>query len=505
MPPRRFDPSRDTWPADARVAESQMASTIDHLRARNRTLEKREADLERRVASIEVRREPLTYREGGPDSFFYDLARARRLNDKRAQDRLDRHKREMDAELPRRAEARARVAAAQYEAVFAADRAGYEALSRMTSAGVSPFERRAMTRTDTQGGYLSPPVYLLDRYVPYAREASPFASAWTTLDLPLQTSEVNVPRLALGSAVGPQTDAAAAPTRDAQDSLVSAPVKTIAGVADASRQWLEQGQGANGYGVDDMLFADLTADLATNVDGQCLLGTGTGGQLLGVWPAGAIAAANGIIVADSNNAASQSWTVASSGTTLHVYAAQAVSLLRRLRARADSLAWYWHPWTWSLYAAQVDSQGRPLVNDQDLSGLPAGAVGYYQNIPVWCDANVPTTFGGTTAPSVGAITNGQYAALPGSGTGASYTPLLLARPQDLFIFSGELQLQILDEVLSGSGMVRFQAFQYIAAMPNRYVAAAATGSNVSAGGDVAHATLTWQQSNSLLILSGSGY
>jgi hypothetical protein len=42
-------------------------------------------------------------------------------------------------------------------------------------------------------------------------------------------------------------------------------------------------------------------------------------------------------------------------------------------------------------------------------------------------------------------------------------------------------------------------------MPNRYVAAAATGSNVSAGGDVAHATLTWQESNSLLILSGSGY
>ena len=52
---------------------------------------------------------------------------------------------------------------------------------------------------------------------------------------------------------------------------------------------------------------------------------------------------------------------------------------------------------------------------------------------------------------------------------------------------------------------RFQAFQYLVAMPNRFVAAAAVGSTVSAGGDVAHATLTSQHSGSLLILSGSGY
>jgi HK97 family phage major capsid protein len=445
--------------------------------------------------------EPLTYREGAEYSFFYDLARARRRNDGRAQARLDQHKREMDVELPRRDEARARIASAQYEAAFAADQAGYEALSRMTSAGVNPFERRAITRTDGDGGYLAPPVYLLDRYVPFAREASP----WTTLDLPPKTSEINVPRLALGAATGPQTDAGPAPTRDIQDSLVSAPVKTIAGIADASIQWLEQGSGTSGYGVDDMLFADLTADLAQNVDGQCLLGAGSGGQLLGVWPSGAIAAANGIINADTNNASGQTWTVASSGSSLHVYAAQTVSMLRRLRARADSLAWYWHPWTWSLYAAQTDSQGRPLVLGQDLSRWPSGVVGTYQNIPVYCDSNIPTTFGGTQAPFIGAISNGQYVAVPGTGTGNSYTPLLLARPADLYIFSGDIKMQVLSEVLSGTGQVRFQVFQYIAAMPNRYVAAAATGSNVSAGGDVAHATLTWQESNSLLILSGSGY
>lgn len=475
-----------------REAEQRTLDALDMLR-----------DTRQAVQTRATVTEPLTYREGGEHSFFYDLARARRLNDKRAQDRLNRHKREMDVELPKRAEARARIAAAQYEAAFAADRAGYEALSRMTSAGVNPFERRAMSRTDTQGGYLAPPVYLLNRYVPFAREASPFASMWTTLDLPTGTSEINVPRLALGAATGPQSDTVAAPSRDIQDSLCSAPVKTISGLADASRQWLEQGQGSNGYGVDDMLFADLTADLAQNVDGQCLLGSGTGGQILGVWPAGAIAAANGIVLADTTAA---TWTAASGTANLHVDLTQLVSLARRLRARSDGWCWIWHPWLWSLYTAQMDTVNRPLATESDLGGLPAGAIGQYQNIAVFGDNNIPTTFGGAdAAPYIGAITAGQYAAFPGTGTGNSYTPMLLARPQDLFIFSGEIQLQILDQVLSGSGQVRFQAFQYLAAMPNRFVAAAATGSNVSAGGDVAHATLTSQHSGSLLILGSSGF
>lgn len=479
-----------------REAEQRTLDTVDMLREARQALQAR--------AHVT---EPLTYRYGGEESFFYDVARDRlnRGDAKGARERLSRHRAEMDVELPRRAEARARAAQYAYDAQFASDAAGQEALGRMQSAGVNPFERRAISRTDTQGGFLSPPIYLVDQFVGYAREASPFATRWTSMDLPQKTSEINVPRMTLGTAVGPQTDTAPAPTRDITDNLVSTPVKTIAGNADASLQWLEQGQGSGGYGVDQVIWADLTADLATNVDGQCLLGSGSGGQLLGVWPAGAIAAANGIIVADSNNASGQSWTVASSGSSLHVYAAQLTSLVRRLRARADGLAWFWHPWTWSLYAAQVDSQGRPLVNSQNISGLPDGAVGEYQNIPVYADANIPTTFGGTAAPTMGAITNGQYAANPGTGSGNSYTPLLLARTKDLFLFQGDLKLQILQQALSGAGMVRFQAFQYLAAMPNRYVAGSTVGSSVTAGGDVAHGTLTWQQSNSLLILSGSGY
>lgn len=495
MPPRR-----DTWPAEARIAEATLANRVSHLHAANRVLEKYSASLERQLPSVSVR-EPMTYRYGGEFSFFYDAARARR-GSKAAEERLARHEREMDTELSRRAEQRAS-AAAQYEAAFASDPAGYEALSRMERAGIRPFEQRALTRTPGQGGLFTPPVYLVDQYVPFAREASPFATTWSTMDLPLKTSEINVPRLALGAATGPQSDAGPAPSRDIQDSLVTVPVKTVAGIADASMQWLEQGSGSGGYGVDQMLFADLTADLAQNVDGQCLLGSGTGQQLLGVWPGGSIAAASGIVVADTTATV---WTAAAGTASIHVQLKQTASLLRRLRARSDDLAWYWHPWVWELYLAQVDLQDRPLYHGCEPASLPTGAVGHYQGVPVWADTNIPTTFGGATLPpQMGAYTNGQYAAVPGAGTGASYTPLLLARPSDLYLFQGKLQMQLLSQVLSGNGMVRFQIFQYLAAMPNRYVAAAASGSNVSAGGDVAHATFTSQHSGSALILAGSGY
>jgi hypothetical protein len=493
---RKQAPGGTDWFQAARTAYGRvehLGSVLADVRAENDALK----------ASARVS-EPLTYRRGGEHSFFYDVVRAKR-SVKGARERIERHQREMDVELPKRAQVRARAAQAAYEAAFystPADRKAMDALA----GGFSPFERRAISTIDGSGGYLAPPVYLVDQYVPFARAAAAFSSDWHPMILPPATSEVNVPRLALGTGTGPQNDLAPVVSRDIQDSLVSTLVRQVAGNADVSYQWLEQGGGSAGHGVDELIYADLTADIAQNIDGQALLGSNTSGQILGVWPAGAIAAANGILQADTATGGMQSWTGApTSGSSLHVNAAQLVSLCRRIRARSDGWAWYWHPWVWSLYTAQVDDNGRPLVNCQ-CGDLPDGVAGYYQNIPVRLDANIPTTFGGaTSAPYIGPLTNGQYATYPGTGSGNSYTPLLLARPGDLFMFTGEIRLRLLEELLSGSGQARFQADQYLAAMPNRYVAAAAVGSSVSAGGDVAHGTLTWQETGSILILSGSGY
>ena len=487
--------------------EQKLAATLKRTEASRRLAEDHVATLKTIVAeqrartSVTVTSEPLTYRKGGQHSFFLDVARDRKRPNAEVKARLQRHQREMDTELPKRQQMRARAAAAAWEAAFYSTPEDRQATDRMLAAGKSPFERetRAISRTDGQMGYFDPPIYLLDQYVPYARAAGVFSQQWHVVDLPAGTAEVNVPRLTVGTATGPQTDTAPVASQDIRDSLVSMPVRTVGGHADASLQWLDQGMGSGGFSVDEMLFADLSADLAQNIDGQALLGSNTNGQLLGVWPAGAIAAANGIIVADTT---ADAWVSNTAQTCLWTYTAQLLSLARRIRNRSDGWEFYWHPWTWSLWLSQVDDSNRPLALCQ-CGDLPPGVVGYYQNIPVRLDANIPTTSGGATLnPQMGYITQGQYAALAGDG---SYTPMLLARPDDLFMFPGEVRMQILDEVLSGSAQVRFQAFQYLVAMPNRFVAAAAVGSSVSAGGDVAHATLTSQHSGSLLILSGSGY
>ena len=489
--------------------EQKLAATLKRTEASRRLAEDHVATLKTIVAeqrartSVTVTSEPLTYRKGGQHSFFLDVARDRKRPNAEVKARLQRHQREMDTELPKRQQMRARAAAAAWEAAFYSTPEDRQATDRMLAAGKSPFERetRAISRTDGQMGYFGPPVYLLDQYVPYARAPRVFSQQWHVVDLPAGTAEVNVPRLTVGTATGPQTDTAPVASQDIRDSLVSMPVRTVGGNADASLQWLDQGAGSGGFGVDEMLFADLSADLAQNIDGQALLGSNTNGQLLGVWPAGAIAAANGIVVADTT---ADAWVSRHRpNLPVHVNTAQLLSLARRIRDRSDG--WAASTGTLDVVAValpQVDDSGRPLVLCQ-CGDLPPGVVGYYQNIPVRLDANIPTTSGGTTlARRSGYITQGQYAAY--AGARHSYTPMLLARPDDLFMFTGEVRLQILER-----GPVRLWAGQ-VPGVPipgghAQQVRGRRGGRQLGQRGRRRRSRdLTSQQSGSLLILSGSG-
>jgi len=141
--------------------EQRLATTVGHAQAARRLAEKRADAAEGHVATLKgivasqqraSVTEPLTYRRGGKHSFFYDVVRARRSIEG-ARERLERHQREMDAELPKRAEARARAAAAAYEAAFYSTPADRRAMDTALAAGFTPFERRAMSRIDGQGGY----------------------------------------------------------------------------------------------------------------------------------------------------------------------------------------------------------------------------------------------------------------------------------------------------------------------------------------------------------------
>lgn len=483
--------------------------------------------------------EPTAYGRGSGHSYFMDLARiSLRRGDgdggvHASQERMNRHEAELRSEMPRRAERRNARARRDFEEAHlsgsrAERRAGARALERMDRAGVTPFESRAMNRVDGTGGYLVPPLWLIDELIPYLRAGRDFANLWRGMELPAGTDSINIPRMVIGSATGPQVaDGATVSGRDMQDAFVNAKVQTISGQMDVALQLLEQSPIG---GFDEMIFQDLAADYNLQLSGQCYVGSNTAGQIAGIWPAGVISNANGIYIPNTNNTASQTW-VNGGGATFSVNnsvfqgGGQMLSVIARTRLRAPTHH-VWHPWVWYYLLTQVDQQGRPLVvpgtpnnvgfNQAgiDTDGpVSMGPVGWYQGLPVILDPNMPVTFpaSGGTNPQITTISAGQFAPTPGSGV---FTPLLTGLWDDLFLWEGEMRTRALDQVLSGNLQMRFQLYNYVASMPNRYQAYAnittGTGPTTVAvtGSAMSYATLTQfsaTAANSVLNMTGQGF
>jgi hypothetical protein len=138
-----------------------------------------------------------------------------------------------------------------------------------------------------------------------------------------------------------------------------------------------------------------------------------------------------------------------------------------------------NPAVWYALATAGDGNSRPLVVPSAqgpynaisvLDGLQdEGPVGQVLGVPWYLDANVPLTFGGaSTAPSMSTVSAGHTAAVDGTGTGNTFTPFLAGVWDDLLLFEGEIRSRVLQEVLSGTLQVRFQVYNYVAFMPNRY-------------------------------------
>lgn len=512
---------REQRAAEARSAASGGATT-DH------------SDGTAEPSGWSVGNEPTVYGRGSGHSYFMDLARdSLKFGDgdggvHASRDRLNRHGVELRTDMPKRREARERAAREQYEAAMISGnrqerRAGARALERMRREGVTPFETRAMNRTDGTGGYLIPPLWLVDELVEYLRAGREFANLWRGMELPPGTDSINIPRLTIGSATGPQAaDGATVNGRDMTDAFVNAKVQTISGQMDVAIQLLEQSPIP---GFDEMIFEDLTADLNMNLSGQCYLGTNSNGQLAGIWPGGVLSNANGIYLNNTNNATPQTWVNGGGGTfsvTGSVFqgGGQMLSVIARTRLRPPTHH-VWHPWVWYYLLTQVDQQGRPLVvpgtpsnvgynqvGIDDDGPVASGPAGWYQGLPVILDPNMPVTFGGATLPQMSGISAGQFAPTPGNG---SYTPLLTGLWNDAFLWEGELRTRALDQVLSGNLQMRFQIYKYAASMPNRYQAysnvTTGTGPTTVAltGSSLSYATFTQYTANGVLNMTGQGF
>ena len=430
-----------------------------------------------RASGLQVTSEPTVYGKYSGNSYWLDLARAelnRGQDVPGARERLGRHAQELSVDLPKRQERRAKLAAERVERLHAGSRHEELALERFLGSGMSIFERRAIDRTDGAGGYFVPPLWLIDEYVPYLRAGRVLADRCHSMPLPAGTDSINLPRITTGTATGAQSaDGAAVGSRDLADNYVNALVKTIAGQEDAAMQLLDQSP----IGIDQVIFKDLAADHAMQLDGQVLLGSGASGQITGLYPTGVLTA-NGLAPASLTGTGSAMWVGASS---FYQGAGQIMSLISRNRYRpVDAVVT--NPAVWFAMATAADGNARPLVVPSvqgpfnALSVLDSagseGLVGQILGRPWYVDNNIPLTFGGAVAPSMATLSSGHVAPTDGSGGTtpnlAVYTPFLAGVFDDLLLFEGQIHTRVLQEILSNTLQVRFQIYNYVAFMPNRY-------------------------------------
>jgi hypothetical protein len=465
---------RTEFEARSDVPEADQTKFADEERAFNEDFTKREGeiqDLDRRIAeqeivekrreqaaqasstSASVRSEPLTYRRDleGKVSYFGDLAAvtvpglASRMEDPAgARERLERHAKEMNVELPKRAEARERRAQRQVdeaERSFTGSLAGVE----QRGLGESPFERRVNpNRTDGQGGYFVPPTWLIDEYIPALRAGRVAANLARNLPLPDGTDSINIPKVSTTTTVDVQTaDNAAVPSQDLTDTSVSTNVKTIAGQEDVAIQLVEQSPGQI---IDRVIMEDLLADYNRRVDRQVIQGTGINGQILGILPAA------------NWSALGVTWTTSTvtGHAFTHVLAAMA-SKVSYNRFNLQNFAYLLHGRRWFWYASALDgssgTSGRQIVNPRDtgfnLDAVSEGlaAEGHVGRAPFGPDVSI--------SPNIPTNDNTDTG-------GATRDVAIGAKWDDLWLFEGSLRTRVLPEVLSGTLQIRYQCYNYVA-------------------------------------------
>ena len=359
---------------------------------------------------VKVNSEARTYEQGNGRSYFADLATSTINQDIDARQRLERHAAEV----------------------------------RMDP------EYRDLIRTDGNGGYFVPPLWLSD-YVELARAGRPTANLVTNLPLPPGTDSINVPKISTGTATAIQVGDGSAPQEtDLADTSVACGVKTIAGQQDMSIQLFEQSP----FNFDQIVMADLAADYATKVDVQVLSGSNANGQVKGIYGVNAV---NAVTWTDTTPTVSE----------LYSKLADGIQKIHTNRFQPPTVI-VMHPRRWAWMLAAVDSQGRPLVvpNGQGPTNAIAAfgtvgseqVVGSLQGLPVVTDPSIPIT----------------------DGTGTNEDSIIVMRAQDCILYESSLRTRVLPEVLSGTMQVRVQVYGYLAFTAER-------------------------QPKSLTILSGSGF
>jgi HK97 family phage major capsid protein len=304
-------------------------------------------------------------------------------------------------------------------------------------------EFRDLNRVDGTGGYAVPPAWLMNQYIELARSGRAFANLCQRQPLPGGTDSINIPKVLTGTTVGIQTaDNTAVSETDLTDTFVNAPVRTIAGQQGVSIQLIDQSPIA----FDDVIFRDLVAAHAAVLDQQCLDGTGTSGQVLGVDYTPGITTI----------------TVSSLDVPgIYKAIANAIQLIHTHRFLPPEVI-VMHPRRFGWLLSLLDTTNRPLfipnangpMNVVGIEDVPIGSqqvVGTMAGLPIVTDPNISTTSG------------------PYTGVGSGDL-IYVTRASDLLLWEGGIRARVLPEVRATNLTVLLQIFNYFAFSAARYPA-----------------------------------
>ena len=345
--------AEETTKVDALVAESRsLDSKIENLKAQAdadaKVAEVRAAVAEvalPKVGGAKVINEERTYTANSKASFIKDAYNAQFKQDFSAQDRLARHMRE-------------------------------EAM-----------ERRDGDTTNFEG--LVVPLYLTNLAATLARAGRPTADfATNKLALPPSGMTLNISRMTTGTSTAIQeTQNTAVSETDADDTLLTVNVRTIAGQQDLSRQAIERGTG-----IDSFVIADLVRSWHTTLNSGIINGAGTAGTIKGIRASGG-----------------NSVTFTATTPTVALLYPKLADSLQKVQSNVFTTPTHWimHPRRLAFLLAGVDGSNRPLV--VPAAGAPQNAVStgsgvaQYGNsgyqllgLPIIADASVATNYGAST-------------------------------------------------------------------------------------------------------------
>ena len=302
-------------------------------------------------------------------------------------------------------------------------------------------ERRDGTTGATSMGSFIPPQWIVDELAALARVGRILAPLCREMGPPGSNSIVD-PRITTGSSMAGQAgENAAVSETDIISAQLTRPTVTIAGQQDTSIQSVELGS----TGVDQIIMADLLSAYQQELDRQILRGSGTN-ELLGI---NQVAGINTVTYTDGTPTFPELYPKFGD-------AAQQIHTARKSPATAVVM----HPRRWAWITAQLDTTGRPLVamSGQGFNGVAVfsapdaqGAVGSIAGLPLFTTASCAT--------NLGAGTEDQIVEFRGS---------------DALLYEAPIRTRILQDVLSGTLTVRFQAWSYVSLFAGRYPTAIST-------------------------------